>query len=103
MSAPKAEKLPFSDPQGEANYHAARRADRAQILTWVNKPLCAPDGELIANSIDLSVATLTAVERIADAARATGLTARVHVKVDTGFGRNGLHGSTIRCACRTVS
>ncbi len=48
-----------------------------------------PYGELIANSIDLSVATLTAVERIADAARATGLTARVHVKVDTGFGRNG--------------
>lgn len=63
--------------------------DRAHILTWVNNPLCAPYGELIANSIDLSVATLTAVERIADAARATGLTARVHVKVDTGFGRNG--------------
>lgn len=167
MSAPNAEKWPFSDPQGEANYHAARRAypaqaivdlaairdnmrhlvgvvgessgttevmgvvkadayghglvpvalaalaggatwlgtaqarealllraagigpDRAHILTWVNNPLCAPYGELIANSIDLSVATLTAVERIADAARATGLTARVHVKVDTGFGRNG--------------
>lgn len=167
MSAPNAEKWPFSGPQGEANYQAARRAypaqaivdlaavrdnmrhlvdvvgesggttevmgvvkadayghglvpvalaalaggatwlgtaqarealllraagigpDRARILTWVNNPLCAPYDELIADGIDLSVATLTAVERIAAAARATGRTARVHIKVDTGFGRNG--------------
>ena len=167
MSAHTVEKWPFSNPQGEANYHAALRAypaqaivdlaairdnmrhlvsvagasggrtevmgvvkadayghglvpvalaalaggatwlgtaqarealllraagigpDRARILTWVNNPLCAPYDELIANGIDLSVATLTAVEHIAAAARATGRTARVHIKVDTGFGRNG--------------
>lgn len=32
MSAPNAEKWPFSDPQGEANYHAARRAYPAQAI-----------------------------------------------------------------------
>ncbi|WP_033516323.1 alanine racemase [Bifidobacterium cuniculi] len=64
-------------------------ADRAHVLTWVNNPLQAPYRELIDLDVDLSVATLTAIDCIAQAAREAGKPARVHVKVDTGFGRNG--------------
>lgn len=63
--------------------------DRARILTWVNNPLRAPYEELIEQDVDLSVATMTALHRIEQAARAVGKPARVHIKVDTGFGRNG--------------
>lgn len=63
--------------------------DRAHILTWVNNPLMVAYDELIKEHIDVSVGTLTALEHIVAAARQTGLKARVHVKVDTGFGRNG--------------
>ncbi|MEE0654987.1 alanine racemase [uncultured Bifidobacterium sp.] len=69
--------------------HAGIGADRAHILTWVNNPLEAPYRELIDADIDLSAATLTALEHIADAAREAGRPARIHIKVDTGFGRNG--------------
>ena len=48
-----------------------------------------PYDDLIAADVDLSVATLTAIQKIAEAARAVGKPARVHIKVDTGFGRNG--------------
>ncbi|PAU70051.1 alanine racemase [Bifidobacterium italicum] len=81
---------------GTAQAHEAlllRRAgigpDRAHILTWVNNPLEAPYRELIEEDIDLSVATTTALERIAAAAREARRPAHVHIKVDTGFGRNG--------------
>lgn len=63
--------------------------DRARVLTWVNNPLHAPYDDLIAADVDLSVATPTAIQKIAEAARAVGKPARVHIKVDTGFGRNG--------------
>lgn len=64
-------------------------ADRARVLTWVNNPLQAPYRELIDLDVDLSVATDTAIDMIARAAREAGKSARVHIKVDTGFGRNG--------------
>lgn len=63
--------------------------DRAHILTWVNNPLHAPYDELIEHDVDLSIATPTAIDHIAQAARQVGKPARVHIKVDTGFGRNG--------------
>lgn len=63
--------------------------ERAHILTWVNNPLAAPYDELIEHDIDLSIATPTAIDQIAQAARRVGRPARVHIKVDTGFGRNG--------------
>ncbi|MEE1295863.1 MAG: alanine racemase, partial [Bifidobacterium sp.] len=58
-------------------------------LTWVNNPLEAPYRELIERDVDLSLATPTAIEYVAKAAREAGRPARVHLKVDTGFGRNG--------------
>lgn len=81
---------------GTAQAHEAlvlRRAgigpDRCHILTWLSNATAAPYDELIEADIDVSVGSLTAIEQVAAAARRVGRPARVHVKVDTGFGRNG--------------
>ncbi|MCI1902224.1 MAG: alanine racemase [Bifidobacteriaceae bacterium] len=72
---------------------ALRRAgigkDRARILTWMYNGVAAPFEELIASDIDISVGSFVGIEAISAAAASLGRTARVHVKVDTGFGRNG--------------
>ena len=39
--------------------------------------------------IDVSVSSLTQLRMVADAARLSGLPARVHLKIDTGLSRNG--------------
>lgn len=64
-------------------------SDRCHILTWVYNGAAVPFDELIANDIDISVGSLSGIDGIAAAARKLGKTARVHVKVDSGFGRNG--------------
>ncbi|WP_044084542.1 alanine racemase [Bifidobacterium gallicum] len=89
---------------GTAQAHEAlelRRAgigpERARILTWVNDPYEVPYDELLRQHIDVSVGTPDAVEQLAKAAEAVQrfvrgadpIVAHVHVKVDTGFGRNG--------------
>ncbi|WP_300765870.1 alanine racemase [uncultured Bifidobacterium sp.] len=81
---------------GTAQSHEAlllRRAgigpDRCRVLTWVYNGRRAPFAELIMNDIDISVGSLDSVDAVGAAARRTGRRARVHVKVDTGFGRNG--------------
>jgi alanine racemase len=61
----------------------------ARVLTWLYAP-GAPLAEAVAADIDLSVAAPWALDEVAAAARVTGRTARVHLKVDTGLGRNGL-------------
>jgi alanine racemase len=61
----------------------------ARVLTWLYAP-GAPLAEAVAADVDLSVAAPWALREVADAARAAGRPARVHVKVDTGLGRNGL-------------
>lgn len=63
--------------------------DRCRILTWVYNGAQVPFDELIANDIDVSIGSLAGIERLAQAARAVGKPARVHIKVDSGFGRNG--------------
>lgn len=64
-------------------------ADDARILTWLHAP--GVDFEaLVAADVDISVASPWALEGVAVAARATGRTARVHLKLDTGLGRNGI-------------
>ncbi|MBI1759686.1 MAG: alanine racemase [Actinobacteria bacterium] len=60
----------------------------APILSW----LAVPGEELatvVAADIDLSAAAPWGLAEIVAAARATGRTARVHLKVDTGLGRSG--------------
>ena len=62
---------------------------QARVLTWLYAP-GAPHAELCAADVDVAVAAPWALEEVAAGARAAGRTARVHLKVDTGLGRNGL-------------
>ncbi len=58
------------------------------LLAW----LFSPDEDLapaVAAHVDLSVASPVQLAAVQHAARATGTTARVHLKVDTGLSRNG--------------
>lgn len=60
-----------------------------RILAWLYAP-GAPLAECLAADVDVSVAAPWAVDAVVAAARATGRTARVHLKIDTGLGRNGV-------------
>jgi alanine racemase len=61
----------------------------ARILTWLHSP-GAPYADLIKSHIDVSAPSLRALDEIAAAAEKVKMTAYVHVKVDTGLGRNGI-------------
>lgn len=63
--------------------------DRCHVLTWVYNGARAPFDELIEHDIDISLGSMDGIEAVAAAARSLGRPARVHIKVDTGFGRNG--------------
>ncbi|MFC4065736.1 alanine racemase [Actinoplanes subglobosus] len=58
------------------------------ILMWLYAPFETLDEALI-NDIDVSVASVTALETLARAAERTGRTAGVHLKADTGLSRSG--------------
>ncbi len=62
--------------------------DEGPILSWLLDP-SDPFQEAVSAEIDLSASAPWAVARAADAARACGRVARVHLKVDTGLGRAG--------------
>ena len=59
------------------------------ILAWLYAP-GAPLDRAVEADIDLSVAAPWALTEVVAAARSTGRTARIHVKVDTGLGRGGV-------------
>ena len=61
------------------------------VLSWLHVPGSDFAGAIAAD-IDLSVSALWCLAEVADAARALGRTARIHLKVDTGLGRNGAFG-----------
>ena len=60
-----------------------------RILTWLYAP-GAPLGDLLDADIDVSVAAPWALGEVVAAASERNRVARVHIKVDTGLGRNGL-------------
>ncbi|MCL2464005.1 MAG: alanine racemase [Micrococcales bacterium] len=60
-----------------------------RILAWLYAP-GAPLRQVIEADVDVSVAAPWAVGEVVAAARAAGRLARVHLKVDTGLGRNGV-------------
>ncbi|HZG02095.1 MAG TPA: alanine racemase [Streptomyces sp.] len=62
--------------------------DRGRVLCWLWTP-GGPWREAVEADIDVSASAPWALEEIADAARACGRTARVHLKADTGLGRGG--------------
>ena len=59
------------------------------ILSWLNTPIDQFD-LCIEKDIDLGVNSLESLEAISTAASIVGKPARLHVKVDTGLGRNGV-------------
>ena len=60
-----------------------------RVLTWLYAP-GAPLREAVEADVDVSVAAPWALDEVLRAAHAAGRTARVHLKVDTGLGRNGV-------------
>jgi alanine racemase len=66
-----------------------RRAGvQAPLLSWLHVP-DQDFAEALEQDVQLGISTTWALEQVVDAARTTGRTARVHLKVDTGLGRNG--------------
>lgn len=61
------------------------------LFSWLHVP-GSDFAAAIAADIDLSVSALWSLAEVSDAARALGHTARIHLKVDTGLGRNGAFG-----------
>ena len=61
------------------------------VLSWLHVP-GSDFAAALAADVDLSVSALWALEEIATAARRIGRPARIHLKVDTGLGRNGAFG-----------
>lgn len=58
------------------------------ILAWLHDPTDNFEAALAAN-VDLGVANVEQLERVAKAAAITGEVAKLHLKIDTGLGRNG--------------
>ncbi len=63
--------------------------DDVTITAWLYGPTTDLDAA-VAAGIELGVSTVDSLERLRDAAHRTNTTARLHLKVDTGLGRNGL-------------
>ncbi|MDR0483197.1 MAG: alanine racemase [Cellulomonadaceae bacterium] len=63
--------------------------DQARILTWLHGP-GVPFSELIIHDIDVSVAAYWVLDGLAEAAATLKQPARIHLKIDTGLGRNGI-------------
>ena len=60
----------------------------ARLLAWIYAP-GAPLATAVEKDVDLSVPAPWALREVIAAARASGRTARVHLKVDTGLARGG--------------
>ena len=77
--------------------------DRCRILSWMFNGDRAPFDQLIQADIDLGIGSLKTMDMAAQAADRVGRPARVHIKVDTGFGRNGFTPETFGDALRELS
>lgn len=62
--------------------------DTGRLLAWLYAP-GAPLRECVAAGVDLSVPAGWALAEVREAAAATGIPARIHLKIDTGMGRGG--------------
>ncbi|MGP3981920.1 alanine racemase [Streptomyces sp. KR80] len=78
--------LGTATPQEALALRAA--GDTGRLLCWLWTP-GGPWREAVEADVDVSVSGMWALREAAAAARATGRTARVQLKIDTGLGRNG--------------
>lgn len=65
---------------------------QAPVLSWLHVP-GTDFASAIAADVDVSVSAPWSLTEVAHAARSLGRTARIHLKVDTGLGRNGAFGA----------
>ena len=74
------------------------------ILTWLYEPRTAEKvlPEVIGSGIDISVGSPEMLALVSTAARQADRRARVHLKIDTGMGRNGALPSLVRDIGRAV-
>jgi alanine racemase len=63
--------------------------DKGRILTWLGSPNDKWQ-ECISLDIDVSVSSIEIASEVINASKKVGKLARVHIKVDTGLGRNGV-------------
>ncbi|MEO7235215.1 MAG: alanine racemase [Lapillicoccus sp.] len=63
-----------------------------RLFTWLHVP-GVDFGQALSRDIDVSASAPWALDGIAAGARALGQPARVHLKVDSGLGRNGAYGT----------
>jgi alanine racemase len=61
---------------------------KTPVLAWLHDPT-EDFAAAIESQIDLGISNLEQLRRVADSAHNSGAPARVHLKVDTGLGRNG--------------
>ena len=66
-----------------------KSGDKGRILTWLGYPQDKWE-ECIDLDIDVSVSSIDIASEVIAAAKKIGKTAKVHIKVDTGLGRNGV-------------
>ena len=66
-----------------------KSGDKGRILTWLGSNQDKWQ-ECVELGIDLSVSSIENASAVINAAKVTGKTAQVHIKVDTGLGRNGV-------------
>lgn len=68
------------------------------IFTWLYEPRTAREllPEVISAGIDISVGSPKMLRLVSEAARSTDRRARVHLKIDTGMGRGGVHPGAVR-------
>ena len=67
----------------------AAAGDDARIFAWIAASRADLDAALAAR-LDMGVGDAGLLEELADAAREADMTARVHLKIDTGLHRNGV-------------
>ncbi|SMY02876.1 alanine racemase [Brevibacterium antiquum CNRZ 918] len=74
---------------GEALHLREILGSGVTIIAWLYGPTTDLDAALAAH-IELGVSTVASIDRLRQAAERTHTTARLHLKADTGLGRNGL-------------
>lgn len=73
----------------------------APLLAWLHT-INTPFDAAVAHNIDLGISG-PEIERVAEAARAADLPARIHLKIDTGLSRNGAAPEHWDALCRRAS
>ncbi|MGO1848053.1 alanine racemase [Microbacterium sp.] len=85
------------DPTSAVRAKAAA-GDDARVFSWLTTTR-AVAGDLLRAGVELGVGDVGYLERVAAAARATGVQAPVHLKIDTGLHRNGIRPEAWGEAC----